>query len=97
MARTARIALYGNAVYVYMTDTALPASVEVGPKGNYIMAIYDGTSRRLRYEGAIRGYGPRGEGIAADLAAVADRVAVARKVGQVPGPRTETVIGTVNL
>jgi hypothetical protein len=96
VARTARIALYGNVVYVYLDDTAL-AGRDLGPKGNFIMAIYDQSSRRIRYEGAIRGYGPRGEGIAADLAELADRVARQRQVGAVRGPSTETSIGSVPL
>jgi hypothetical protein len=96
VARTARIALYGNAVYVYLQDTALPGD-GLGPKGNFIMAVYDERSRRLRYEGAIRGYGARGSGIAEELVELADRVARLKQVGAVPGPRTEQVVSTVQL
>jgi len=40
MSRRAQIALYGNAVYVYALDPAIPKAL-LGPKGNYVRAVYD--------------------------------------------------------
>ncbi len=96
MARTARIALYGNAVYVYLEDPLIPRSL-LGPKGNFVQGIYDSTSQRVRYEAAIRGYGEAGQDVLNRMLAIADRIAVKRSVGAAPGPRSETVIGTVGF
>ena len=94
MARTARIALYGNAVYVYLDDPAISRSL-LGPKGNFVQGVYDQHSRRIRHEAAIRGYGDDGNAIMQRMLQIADRIAVTRKVGAAPGPRSETAIGSV--
>jgi hypothetical protein len=94
MTRTARVALYGNAVYVYLEDPSIPSSL-LGPKGNFVQGVYDQHSSRIRYEAAIRGYGDDAQQILNRLLSIADRIAMSRSVGVAPGPRSETVIGTV--
>jgi len=94
--RRAKVALYGNAVYVYAIDPAIPKAV-LGPRGNYVRAVYDEYSRRISREGAIRGYGEAGNALLEQMLELADRVAVARNVGAVRGPSTEKVIGTIGL
>lgn len=93
MGQSIRITLYGNAVFVYHTNPAIPHSV-LGPKGNYVQGVYDSSSRRIRYEAAIRGYGDAAQVLLDRLLAIADRIAVSRKVGGHHGPVTETEIGT---
>ncbi|MBC7644687.1 MAG: hypothetical protein H7123_06145 [Thermoleophilia bacterium] len=96
MTRRAKVALYGNAVFIYAEDPTIPKAV-LGPRGNYVRAVYDENSQRISREGAIRGYGDAGNELLERMLEIADRVAVVRNVGAVRGPMTEKVIGTVKL
>lgn len=96
MARTVRITHVSNCLWAYLDDPAIPRSA-VGPKGNFVMAVYGAESRRSHYEAAVRGYGTEGRALVDQLLAIADRVAVANKVGAVTGPPTEKPLGSTTL
>ena len=96
MSRTARITRMGNALYVYLSDPAIPASV-LGPKGNFVRVVYGPGAQRRQHEAAIRGYGEQGSIVLQELLNVADRVAHARAVGDGGGPLYETEVGSITL
>jgi hypothetical protein len=96
VARTARITHKSNCLWVYLDDPDVPRAIQ-GPKGNFVMVVYDEHCKRLHYEAAIRGYGEDGQVLVDQMVSIADRVAPKFLVGAKRGPMMEKALGIVPM